>query len=95
MQITKENVEYIAALAKLEFSEADKARMAKDLARITDYIEKLNELNTEHVQPLFHPMDTTNVMREDQVKPSFPPEVALKNAPDSQDTFFKVPKVIK
>ena len=95
MQITKENVEYIAALAKLEFSEAEKEQMAKDLARITDYIEKLNELNTEHVQPLFHPMDSTNVMREDKVKPSFPPEVALKNAPDSQDTFFKVPKVIK
>jgi aspartyl-tRNA(Asn)/glutamyl-tRNA(Gln) amidotransferase subunit C len=95
MQITRENVEYIAALAKLNFSETEKEQMAKDLARITDYIEKLNELDTEQVKPLFHPMESSNVMREDEVKPSFSKEVALKNAPDSQDAFFKVPKVIK
>ncbi|MEZ4762781.1 MAG: Asp-tRNA(Asn)/Glu-tRNA(Gln) amidotransferase subunit GatC [Calditrichia bacterium] len=95
MKVTVETVEHIAKLAKLTFSDTDKTQMAHELGDILGYIEKLNELNTDGVEPLSHPIDIVNVMREDKAGESFPPEVAVRNAPSPQDTFFKVPKVIK
>ena len=95
MTIGVDHVSRIARLAKLSFSETEKKKLARELGDILNYIEKLNELDTTEVTPLSHPTEVINVMREDQVKPSLPPDEALANAPDRQDHFFKVPKVIK
>jgi len=95
MAITIEQVEHIARLARLQFSDAEKEMLSEELSQILQYMEKLNELDTEGVEPLSHPTELVNIMRPDKVQPSFTPEEALKNAPSKQDGFFKVPKVIK
>lgn len=95
MAITIEQVEHIARLARLEFSDAEKETLSVELSQILQYMEKLNELDTEGVEPLSHPTELVNIMRPDERKPSFTSEEALNNAPAKQDGFFKVPKVIK
>ena len=95
MAITIEQVEHIARLARLQFSDAEKEMLSEELSQILQYMEKLNELDTEGVEPLSHPTELVNIMRPDEVQPSLTQEEALKNAPSKQDGFFKVPKVIK
>ena len=94
MAVTKKDVEYIAALARLKFNDAELENYTHQLNDILKYVEKLNELNTDNVEPLSHPVENTNVFREDKLKPSISTEEALKNAPNRTDEFFKVPKVI-
>ncbi len=94
MSVTIKDVEYIATLAKLRFNEREKEKMTSELNTILHYVEQLNECDTTHVEPLANMNDRTNVLRKDEVIPSIPNEDALKNAPDSQERFFKVPKVI-
>ena len=94
MAITIKDVEHIAELARLKFSEKELDNFTHQLNEILSYVEKLNELDTENVEPLSHPVENTNVFRDDEVKPSVPTEEALKNAPDKNESFFKVPKVI-
>ncbi|MCL4548025.1 MAG: Asp-tRNA(Asn)/Glu-tRNA(Gln) amidotransferase subunit GatC [Bacteroidetes bacterium] len=94
MAVTKENVEYIAALARLKFNDVELENYTHQLNDILKYVEKLNELNTDDVEPLSHPVENINVFREDKLKPSISTEEALKNAPNRTDEFFKVPKVI-
>ncbi|MCL4548679.1 MAG: Asp-tRNA(Asn)/Glu-tRNA(Gln) amidotransferase subunit GatC [Bacteroidetes bacterium] len=94
MAVTKKDVEYIAALARLKFNDAELENYTHQLNDILKYVEKLNELNTENVEPLSHPVENANVFREDKLKPSISTEEALKNAPNRTDEFFKVPKVI-
>jgi aspartyl-tRNA(Asn)/glutamyl-tRNA(Gln) amidotransferase subunit C len=94
MAVSKADVEYIATLARLSFTDDEKEAMTHDLNQILNYVEKLNELNTDHVEPLSNMGDRTNVLRDDVPIPSIPNRDALKNAPDWQDRFFKVPKVI-
>ncbi|MFQ5798720.1 MAG: Asp-tRNA(Asn)/Glu-tRNA(Gln) amidotransferase subunit GatC [Bacteroidota bacterium] len=95
MGVTVKDVEYVAALARLQFSEQEKQKLTRQLNRILEYMEKLNELDTSNVEPLSHVVKQTNVFREDAVKPSAPVEEILKNAPSRTEKFFKVPKVIK
>ncbi|MFO7527116.1 MAG: Asp-tRNA(Asn)/Glu-tRNA(Gln) amidotransferase subunit GatC [Ignavibacteriaceae bacterium] len=95
MPVTKKDVEKIAELARLKFSDDELQSFTKDMNRILEYVEKLKELNTENIEPLSHPNRGTNVFRDDELKNSVQPEEALKNAPDKDDKFFKVPKVIK
>jgi aspartyl-tRNA(Asn)/glutamyl-tRNA(Gln) amidotransferase subunit C len=92
--VTLKEVEYIAELARLKFSEDELQNFTHQLNQILKYVEKLNELDTENVEPLSHPIEGNNVFREDILRPSISREEALKNAPDSDDEFFKVPKVI-
>lgn len=94
MAITPEQVEYIARLAKLEFPEEERLRMAEEMNRILGYVEKLNELDTSDVTPLSHPNHATNVFREDRAEASLEVDDALQNAPEKYKGFFKVPKVI-
>lgn len=94
MAVSKADVDYIATLARLSFNDAEKEAMTHDLNEILTYVEKLNELDTENVEPLANMGDRTNVLREDKPVPSISNQDALKNAPDFQDRFFKVPKVI-
>lgn len=95
MSITANNVDHVAKLARLQLSEADTERFTDQLNAILKYAEKLNELDTDHVEPTSHPMPLVNVMREDAVRPSWPIESVLKNAPDEEDGQFKVPAVLE
>lgn len=94
MPVTKKDVEYIASLARLKFNDVDLENFTHQLNDILKYVEKLNELDTDNVEPLSHPIENANVFREDKLKPSISTEDALKNAPKRTDEFFKVPKVI-
>ena len=94
MAVTKKDVEYIAGLARLNFSDEELESYTSQLNEILSYVEKLNQLDTSNVEPLSHPVENVNVFREDKVKPSIDREEALNNAPDRSELFFKVPKVI-
>ena len=95
MSVTKDEVKHIAKLAKLNFSDEEMVKYTEDLNKILEYVDKLNELNTENIEPLSHPMEGLNVFREDILRKSVSTEDALKNAPESTHEYFKVPKVIK
>ena len=94
MSVTKKDVEKIAELARLEFSGEELESYTTEMNKILEYVEKLNELDTENIEPLSHPIENVNVFREDKIKLSTDREEALKNAPESSSEHFKVPKVI-
>lgn len=94
MAVTKNDVEKIAELARLKFSEEELENFTPQMNEILSYMDKLNELDTENVKPLSHPVEQINVFREDEMKPSVSTEKALKNAPSKDEHHFKVPKVI-
>lgn len=95
MSVTKSEVEHIAKLAKLKFDESEIDGFTSQLNQILRYVNKLNELDTENVEPLSHPVDGENVFREDKLKESISTEDALRNSANKTDEYFKVPKVIK
>lgn len=94
MSVTKNEVKKIAELARLEFNENELENYTHEMNKILEYVEKLNEIDTSNIEPLSHPVENTNVFREDKNKESVNREEALKNAPDSNSEYFKVPKVI-
>jgi aspartyl-tRNA(Asn)/glutamyl-tRNA(Gln) amidotransferase subunit C len=94
MAVTLRDVEHIARLAKLEFTEAEKEMFTHQLNSILAYVEQLNKLDTSSVEPLSHVIEFQNVFREDVARPGLTTEDALKNAPVKTEKFFKVPKVI-
>ncbi len=91
--ITKEQVEHVAKLARLELTEDEKELYTKQLSKILDYIDQLNEVNTDGVEPMTQPIPTVNVMREDIIKKQFERTEMLKNAPHEEYGFFRVPKI--
>lgn len=95
MSITIKDVEHVANLARLELSEEEKNKFTEQLNAILKYVEQLNQLDTEHVEPTSHVMPLYNVMREDEARPSWPLEQVLLNAPDEEDGQFKVPAVLE
>lgn len=95
MAISKEEVERVAKLARLLVSEEEKDVLASQLSSILTYVGKLNELNTEGVEPLSHVIDIKNVFREDKTRESLSQDLALSNAPEKKDGFFRVPKIIE
>ena len=111
MKVTEKDVSYVAELANLELTEDERKTMLRDLNSILDYIERLNELDTSDVAPMAQVSDRYGVdenkqgserfayaMREDVaegLRKSLPHEDALANAPDADDHFFRVPKVIE
>jgi aspartyl-tRNA(Asn)/glutamyl-tRNA(Gln) amidotransferase subunit C len=94
MAITIKDVEHIATLAKLEFTDAEKEKFTHQMNQILEYMNHLNSLDTNNVEPLSHVIELSNVFRVDEVKPGVSTEEALKNAPEKNEQFFKVPKVI-
>ncbi|MDY0083099.1 MAG: Asp-tRNA(Asn)/Glu-tRNA(Gln) amidotransferase subunit GatC [Ignavibacteriaceae bacterium] len=94
MSVTKKDIEKIAELAKLKFKDEESDSFVPQMNEILSYMDKLNELDTENVEPLSHPVEQVNIFRDDKLKPSVSTEEALKNAPDKTDRHFKVPKVI-
>ncbi|QJC51213.1 Asp-tRNA(Asn)/Glu-tRNA(Gln) amidotransferase subunit GatC [Paenibacillus albicereus] len=95
MSIDAKAVEHVANLARLELSEAEKEQFAGQLSAILKYAEKLDELDTDGIEPTSHVLPVTNVMREDEVRESVSNETALRNAPDDEDGQFKVPAVLE
>jgi aspartyl-tRNA(Asn)/glutamyl-tRNA(Gln) amidotransferase subunit C len=111
MKVTEKDVAYVADLANLELTEDERGFLLRDLNSILDYVDRLNQLDTTNVPPMAQVSDTYGVepakaesarfdstAREDileGLRKSLPHDVALQNAPDSDGTFFKVPKVIE
>jgi len=95
MPITRQQVEYVARLARLELSDEEKDRFARQLDAILQAVGKLNELDTEKIEPLIHIAPRMNVFRDDVVGESLPREDALRNAPQGSDGCFKVPRIIE
>lgn len=91
--ITKDQVEHVAKLARLALTEEEKELYTQQLSKILDYIDQLNEVNTEGVEPMTQPIPTVNVMREDVINKQFTREAILKNAPHEEYGFFRVPKI--
>lgn len=95
MEVNDAMIDKLAHLARLKFNNEEKEEIKHDLQRMISFVEKLNELDLEGVEPLVHMTDEINVLRDDEVKGSISQEEALKNAPLHDEQFFKVPKVIK
>jgi aspartyl-tRNA(Asn)/glutamyl-tRNA(Gln) amidotransferase subunit C len=93
-KIDIKTVDEIAHLARLEFNNEAKGEIVNDMNRMLAFVDKLNELDTEAVEPLIYMTDEKNVLREDEVKQTLSQAEALKNAPKKDSDYFKVPKVI-
>ncbi len=93
--VTKETVEYVARLARIAITEAQKEYLTSQLSKILDYIDKLKQLDTADVEPLRGLYQQRNVWRADSAVAHPAREAILKNAPSSQDGYFKIPKVIE
>ena len=92
--IDEETVKHIAWLARVEMSEEEVASFVEQLNRILEYFQKLDEAQTEGVEPTFHVLDLVNVFREDEPLPPLSPEEVLKNAPKREGGFFKAPRMV-
>ncbi len=95
MKITRKDVENVALLSRLEMREDDVEKFTGQLNAILDYIDVLNKVDTSGVEPTAHVLPLKNVMRADEAKPSLPRELALANAPEQEDGYFKVPKILE
>ena len=94
MEITHDIIEKLAKLSKLEFNEHEQIQLQSDLQNMLQFVNQLQEVNTEGVAPLLHITQYKNILREDIVDVTFTREEALQNAPSKNEAFFKVPKVI-
>jgi aspartyl-tRNA(Asn)/glutamyl-tRNA(Gln) amidotransferase subunit C len=92
--ISPDEVLHIAALARLKLTDDEVASFAQELSNILDYINQLREVSVEGVEPTAHAVNIQNVLRHDEARPPLDPEAALANAPERQQSFFKVPKVL-
>ena len=95
MVITAELISYLEELARIRLSEEAEQKAKEDLQKILAYIDTLNELDTEGVEPMSHSFPIKNVMREDEVRPSTDRELILSNAPKQKDGCFMVPRTVE
>jgi len=95
MLVSKQEVEHVAKLARLEITEAEKETFSRQLSAILTYVDKLKTLDTADVEPTATVIDQVNVQREDKARPSLSAEKALANAPEAEDGYFVVPKIIE
>ena len=93
--ISDETIEYVGILSKLELSDQEKEQAKKDMGRMLDYIDKLNELDTSQVEPMSHVFPVYNVFREDVVVNEDQRDEILVNAPEQKDGQFQVPKTVE
>ncbi len=89
------DVEHVAKLARIAISEDDKKRYQGQLAKILGHVSQLTQKNTDGVPPTAHPFDVANVWREDKAQPFSDIPALLKNAPETEETFYRVKKVIE
>jgi aspartyl-tRNA(Asn)/glutamyl-tRNA(Gln) amidotransferase subunit C len=95
MSVSEKEVRYVADLARLQLTEDEVKNLAADMNNILEYMELLNELDTTNVAPLEHVIELDSRLRADEAKPPLSHEDALKNAPDADSDYFRVPKVIE
>ena len=95
VKITLAEVEHVARLARLALDAEEKERMRSQLDAILGYVEQLRRVNTDGVEPTAHVLPLVNVLRDDEVRPSYPVEAMLANAPDAQDGQFRVPRILE
>jgi len=95
MKIDKQTLDKLAHLSRLEINEKDEPKMLQDLSAIVTFVEKLNEVNTDGVEPLTTMSQEVNALREDEPGGHLTHEDVLKNAPAKDNDFFRVPKVIE
>ena len=93
MPLTRQEVEHIAGLARLELTQEEAARFQEQLSAILDYAQALQQLDTEAIPPTAHILSRSNVTRPDRARPSWPRQDILANAPAAQDGMFKVKAV--
>ena len=94
MALTGDQVRWVAHLARLELSDAELETMTRQLSAIVEYVNQLQQVNTDGVEPLAHVAELSNVFRADEPAPSLPVDQALANAPDRQGDFYRVPAVL-
>jgi aspartyl-tRNA(Asn)/glutamyl-tRNA(Gln) amidotransferase subunit C len=94
MKISKEDVIHVAQLARLELDDVSVEKFSQQIGSILEYVDTLNRLDTAGVRSTSHAIFLTNAFREDDVRPHLPREAALANAPDKDDSTFRVPRVI-
>lgn len=95
MSVSKKDVEYVAELSRLNFSEEEKENLAGDLNQILNYMDKLNELNTDNVDIIVNPYYIENKFREDEVQESMNLKSVIENAPQNLEEYIVVPKIIE
>ncbi len=95
MALTADQVRWVMHLARLELSETELETMTRQLSAIIAYVNQLQQVNTEGVEPLAHPLPIHNVFREDALAASLPVDAALANAPDRRGNFYGVPAVLE
>jgi aspartyl-tRNA(Asn)/glutamyl-tRNA(Gln) amidotransferase subunit C len=95
MKLTHEELKRVAELARLRLSPEEESQLTEQLDKILEYVAKLNELDTVQVEPIAHLLDIVNAFREDRVTNRPNADALLANAPASDDSFFKVPKIIE
>ncbi len=94
MSLTADQVRWVAHLSRLQLSDAEVAQMTPQLASIVGYVDQLQKINTDGVEPLVHALEQVNVFRQDELGTSLSPEEALANAPERSGNFFQVPAVL-
>jgi aspartyl-tRNA(Asn)/glutamyl-tRNA(Gln) amidotransferase subunit C len=94
MSLTREDVAKVALLARLRLSDDELDRMTEQLGQIVGYVEQLQELNTDGVEPMAHGVELSNVFRNDRLRPSLPRDQALANAPKRDEECYRVPAVL-
>lgn len=95
MKITRQEVEHVATLARLKLDEEEIATFTGQMDAILSYVDKLSELNTDGIIPTAHAVPMENAFRPDEIRPSLGAEIALANAPESAEGFFRVPQIIE
>ena len=93
-KISKEQVRHVALLSRIEMSDEEVEVFQSQLENILEYMDKLDELDTEGIEPMMHVLDLTNVYREDVVRESLSREDAMRNAPKSDGEYFLVPRIL-
>lgn len=93
-KVDEETVERISDLVNIRLSEEEASLFAKQLSGVLGYFKKIDEVDTQDVEPTFHALDLKNIVREDQVSPSLPNRAALENAPRKENGLFKAPKIL-
>lgn len=94
-KITRADVEYVAGLAQLRLDDAAKDRLVHEMGEIIGYMDQLNALNTDGVEPMMYALDMSNVFRQDVVEPWLTREEGLKNAPSHDGEYFIVPRILE
>lgn len=95
MSLSTEDVRWIAHLGRLELSDPELETMARQLSAIIDYVKLLQQVNTDGIEPLAHPLPIQNIFRPDELGQSLPVSEALANAPDRHGDFYGVPAVLE